>query len=125
MGDVVAATAGNEPAAYLLLLRLALVRYQPHAIDACAVSRVVLVDLVQTPPERTLTVTQAADEPAARRVTVVGPRCPRRKALAQAGPAAGRFERVSACCNLPTSISTCRSPCQAAHGDVHTNGSSD
>ena len=59
--------------AYLPLLRLALVRYQPHAIEHCAVSTVVLVDLVQTLPERTLTVTHAAADETSRTITVVGP----------------------------------------------------
>jgi hypothetical protein len=60
-------------AAYLPLLRLALVRYQPHAKIGCEVSKVVLVDLVQTLPERTLTVTHAAADVATRTITVVGP----------------------------------------------------
>ena len=59
--------------AYLPLLRLALVRYQPHAIEHCAVSTVVLVDLVQTLPERTLTVTHAAADETSRTITVAGP----------------------------------------------------
>lgn len=59
-------------AAYLPVLRLALVRYQPHSLDHCAVSRVILVDLVQTLPDRMLTVRHDAGG-AARTITVVGP----------------------------------------------------
>jgi hypothetical protein len=47
--------------AYLPFVRLALVRYQPNSLPGCALSRVVLADIVQTLPDRALTVTRAAD----------------------------------------------------------------
>jgi hypothetical protein len=48
--------------AYFPIVRLALVRYQAHALDGCHVSPVVLADIVQTVPDRTLTVTRADGE---------------------------------------------------------------
>lgn len=77
-------------AAYLPLLRLALVRYQPCALEGCATSTVVLVDLVQTLPDRTLTVTHGIDEVDGgdtRTVTVVGP-----SYTATAGPGSVRSD---------------------------------
>jgi hypothetical protein len=59
--------------AYLPVLRLALVRYQPHALSGCAVSRVVLVDLVQSLPDRMLTVTREPGADGMRTVSVAGP----------------------------------------------------
>jgi hypothetical protein len=47
--------------AYMPFVRLALVRYQPHSLPGCEFSRVVLADIVQTLPDRTLTVTRAGD----------------------------------------------------------------
>lgn len=47
--------------AYFPIVRLALVRYQAQALDGCHVSPVVLADIVQTLPDRTLTVTRADD----------------------------------------------------------------
>ena len=47
--------------AYFPIVRLALVRYQPHALDGCHVSPVVPADIVQTLPDRTLSVTRGDD----------------------------------------------------------------
>lgn len=59
--------------AYAPFVRLALVRYQPNSLDRCAISPIVLADIVQPLPDRTATVTAGADDPAARTVTVAGP----------------------------------------------------
>jgi len=59
-------------AAYAPFVRLALVRYQPHSLDGCAVSPIVLADIVQPLPNRTATVTSGVDQ-AVRTVTVAGP----------------------------------------------------
>ena len=44
--------------AYFPIVRLALVRFQAHSLDRCHVSPVVLADIVQTLPDRTLSVTR-------------------------------------------------------------------
>ncbi|HET7474946.1 MAG TPA: hypothetical protein VFJ97_02860 [Dermatophilaceae bacterium] len=59
--------------AYQPFLRLSLVRYQPVSLSHCAVSGVVLADIVQPVPDRTATVTTGADDPLTRTVTVAGP----------------------------------------------------
>jgi hypothetical protein len=57
--------------AYLPFVRLALVRYQPHAARGCVISRIVVADIVQTLPDRTLTVTREA-ESGVLQITVAG-----------------------------------------------------
>jgi hypothetical protein len=56
--------------AYMPFVRLALVRYQPKSIAGCAVSRVVVADIVQKLPDRTLTVVRSEGQ---LQVTVAGP----------------------------------------------------
>ena len=55
---------------YMPFVRLALVRYQPKALDGCAVSHIVIADIVQTLPDRTLTVAKSGEQ---LQVTVAGP----------------------------------------------------
>jgi hypothetical protein len=57
--------------AYFPFVRLALVRYQAHALPGCHVSPVVLADVVQTLPDRTLAVT--ADASGSVRLALSGP----------------------------------------------------
>jgi hypothetical protein len=59
--------------AYAPFVRLSLVRYQPKSLSRCAVSPIVLADIVQPLPDRTATVTVDANDPAVRTVTVAGP----------------------------------------------------
>src|SRR5205823_7332312 len=48
--------------AYFPFVRLALARYQPHAVETTELSRVVVADAVTIAPERTVTVTRAAGD---------------------------------------------------------------
>lgn len=59
-------------AAYAPFVRLSLVRYQPHSLEQCAVSPVVLADIVQPLPDRTATVSSGGGA-GVRTVTVAGP----------------------------------------------------
>lgn len=59
--------------AYAPFVRLSLVRYQPNSLPGCALSPIVLADIVQPLPNRTATITAAADNPSVRTVTVAGP----------------------------------------------------
>ncbi|AXH95535.1 hypothetical protein [Ornithinimicrobium avium] len=59
--------------AYQPFLRLSLVRYQPSSLPGCHLSAPVLVDILQTLPDRVATVVTGADDPANRTVTVAGP----------------------------------------------------
>jgi hypothetical protein len=63
---------------YMPFVRLALVRYQPHALRGAKVSRAVLADFAQLTPDRTATVTYDPHHPRGLSVTVsgVGPRGP-------------------------------------------------
>jgi hypothetical protein len=63
---------------YGAFVRLALVRYQPHALLEAKLSRVVLADFAQLTPERAATVTADPYTPGRLRVTVSGP-APRRR----------------------------------------------
>jgi hypothetical protein len=56
--------------AYMPFVRLALVRYQEHSLSGCELSPIVLVDIVQTLPDRTLTITRDGD---ALEITLTGP----------------------------------------------------
>lgn len=60
-------------------IRLALVRYQPHALADVKISRVVLADFAQLTPDRSVLVTVHPDLPRQLRVVVSGvaPRGPR------------------------------------------------
>jgi hypothetical protein len=65
----------NVPAgapAYMPFVRLALVRYQPHALADAKISRVVLADFAQLTPDRTATVTFDPYHPRTLRVAVSG-----------------------------------------------------
>ena len=64
---------------YMPFVRLALVRYQPHALADARVSRVVLADVAQLTPSRAATVTADPHHPRTLRVVVSGvaPRGPR------------------------------------------------
>lgn len=62
----------NTGDAYLPFVRLALVRYQPKAIDGAQLSPVVLMDLVRTLPDRVLAV-EGAGGTGPLSVTVTGP----------------------------------------------------
>ena len=57
---------------YSPFVRLALVRYQPHALDEARISRVVLADFAQLTPDRTATVTADPHHPRTLRVVVSG-----------------------------------------------------
>ncbi|QNI37037.1 hypothetical protein [Edaphobacter albus] len=57
---------------YSPFLRLALVRYQPHALDDARISRVVLAGFAQLTPDRVATVTADPYHPRTMRVTVSG-----------------------------------------------------
>jgi hypothetical protein len=59
--------------AYTPFVRLALVRYQPHSLEQAHISRVVLADILQTLPDRTVTITPDAAQPASLAVAVNGP----------------------------------------------------
>ena len=59
--------------AYQPFLRLGLVRYQPSSLTGCHLSTPVVVDIVQTLPDRVATVVPAPDDATAVDVTVVGP----------------------------------------------------
>ena len=48
---------GNDLTAYMPFIRLALVRYQPNALDTVKISKVVLTDFAQVLPTRKVTVT--------------------------------------------------------------------
>jgi hypothetical protein len=56
--------------AYMPFVRLALVRYQPNSLEGCLVSNIVTADIVQTLPDRTLTVVKSGSNLA---ITVAGP----------------------------------------------------
>lgn len=60
-------------AAYQPFLRLSLVRYQPSSLAQCHLSAPVMVDIVQTLPDRVATVVTDPDDAAVHTVTVVGP----------------------------------------------------
>jgi len=63
----------DTQSAYLPFVRLALVRYQASSLERCHVSQVVLCDLVQPLPDRTLSVLRDAAEPASVSIRVAGP----------------------------------------------------
>jgi len=58
---------------YMPFVRLALARYQPHALTAAKLSRIVLADFVQLSPDRTAVVTANPAQPRELRITVSGP----------------------------------------------------
>ncbi|MGI8573778.1 MAG: hypothetical protein ACR2MA_00220 [Egibacteraceae bacterium] len=59
--------------AYFPFVRLALVRYQPHALSDCHTSSVILADIVQTLADRTLTIVRDASTPDTVQLSVTGP----------------------------------------------------
>lgn len=82
---------------YMPFVRLALVRYQPHALPDAMISRVVLADFMQLTPDRTATVTADPHHPRAVRVAVsgVGPRGPRATVRREAALSPPRPTRVT------------------------------
>lgn len=66
-------TVDTNTATYAPFVRLALVRYQPHALIDAKLSRVILADFAQLTPERALTVTVDPYVPDVLRVAVSGP----------------------------------------------------
>ena len=73
---------------YMPFVRLALVRYQPHALADAKVSRVVLADFAQLTPDRSAMVTSDPHHPRTLRVVVSGvaPRGPRAVVRAEPRP---------------------------------------
>lgn len=65
-------TVTADSYAYAPFIRLALVRYQPHAIPEAKISRVVLADFAQLTPGRSAVVTADPYHPRRLRVTVTG-----------------------------------------------------
>jgi hypothetical protein len=65
-------TANTFTATYTPFIRLALVRYQPHALPDAKVSRVVLADFAQLTPDRAAMVTSDPFHPRTLRVVVSG-----------------------------------------------------
>jgi hypothetical protein len=76
--------------AYFPFVRLALVRYQSHSLPGCHLSPVILCDIVQTVPDRTLTVTAEPEDRSRLTVTVAGP-----SYTATAGPVAARADAAA------------------------------
>jgi hypothetical protein len=72
-------TINTESLTYAAFVRLALVRYQPHAIPDARISRAVLADFAQLTPSRAAAVTADPYHPRRLRVTVSG--------VAPSGPA--------------------------------------
>ena len=74
---------------YMPFVRLALVRYQPHALKDAKVSRVALADFAQLTPDRSATVTSDPHHPRTLRVVVSGvaPRGPQATVRAEPRPA--------------------------------------
>jgi hypothetical protein len=72
---------------YAPFVRLALVRYQPHALDDARISRVVLAGFAQLTPDRSAVVTADPHHPRTLRIVVSGP-APR--GPSPLGPAAER-----------------------------------
>jgi hypothetical protein len=66
-------TVDTRSATYAPFVRLALVRYQPHALLEAKLSRVVLADFSQLTPERAATVTADPYQRGALQVVVSGP----------------------------------------------------
>ncbi len=66
-------TVDCQQATYAPFIRLALARYQPHALVGAKLSRVVLADFAQLTPERALMVTSDPFAPGVLRAVVSGP----------------------------------------------------
>jgi hypothetical protein len=66
-------TVDCDEATYAPFIRLALARYQPHALVSAKLSRVVLADFAQLTPERALLVTSDPYVPGVVRAVVSGP----------------------------------------------------
>jgi len=66
-------TLDTETTTYMPFVRLALARYQPHALVEAKLSRVVLADFAQLTPERALMATADPFTPGTIRVAVSGP----------------------------------------------------
>jgi hypothetical protein len=81
---------------YSPFVRLALVRYQPHALADARISRVVLANFAQLAPDRAATVTADPHHPRTLRVVVSGvaPRGPQHQGQANAPPARPTHVRV-------------------------------
>ena len=66
-------TVDSKTATYSPFIRLALVRYQPHALKEAKISRVVLADFAQVTPERAVMVTSDPYQPGDIRIVISGP----------------------------------------------------
>lgn len=80
-------TVNTPSPTYMPFVRLAVVRYQPHALADAKVSRVVLADFAQLTPDRTATVTFDPYRPRHLRVAVSG--------VAPRGPSPGGHQRAT------------------------------
>ncbi|MEA2355882.1 MAG: hypothetical protein QOD61_2011 [Solirubrobacteraceae bacterium] len=81
-------TIDTSSETYMPFVRLALVRYQPHALADARVSRVVLADFAQLTPDRSAMVTADPYHPRTLRVAISGvaPRGPRARVHAEPLP---------------------------------------
>jgi hypothetical protein len=66
-------TINTSTPSYTPFIRLALARYQPHALPDAKLSRVVLADYVQLTPDRSLVISADPYHPRRLRVTMSGP----------------------------------------------------
>jgi hypothetical protein len=66
-------TVNTKSSTYAPFVRLALVRYQPHALIDAKLSRAVLADFVQLTPERAAMITADPNQSGRLRVVVTGP----------------------------------------------------
>ena len=82
-------TVDTSTETYMPFVRLALVRYQPHALADAKVSRVVLADFAQLTPDRSAMVTADPHHPRTLRVAISGvaPRGPQARLRAEPRPA--------------------------------------
>ena len=90
-------TVDCREATYAPFIRLALARYQPHALIGAKLSRVVLADFAQLTPERALMVTSDPYLPGVVRAVVSGPspRGPLPQVRAADGDGAGRPTKIT------------------------------
>lgn len=65
-------TVNTNTQTYMPFVRLALVRYQPHALADAKISRVVLADFAQLTPDRSATVTADPHHPRSLQVVITG-----------------------------------------------------
>jgi hypothetical protein len=87
-------TVSTDSATFAPFVRLALARYQPHALIGAKLSRVVLADFAQLTPERAATVTADPYNAGQLRVSVSGP-APRSRPRAAAIDAPNLERRIA------------------------------